>query len=166
MLKMGSEPVKTLLRARPISFAVKSRVFPKPPHLLCSISRFEIISKRVRKRKPTVPRHLPCQFFMTIQPLKALVTKFRNYWTARKTHSLTYRALDLGFRVYDEHVTKVRISIPNTRRAEHIAILGKTGTGKSSLLRFLVKQDIQAGRGFVCFDLHGDLTSFVLQTVA
>ncbi|PYT68549.1 MAG: hypothetical protein DMG41_33365 [Acidobacteria bacterium] len=52
------------------------------------------------------------------------------------------------YRVYDGQPTKARVSIPRNRRAEHIAILGKTGTGKSSLLRFFLKQDIQAGRGF------------------
>src|SRR5258708_2414601 len=101
-----------------------------------------------------------------IRLFKALVTRLRHYSAARKAHLLRYRALDLGFRVYDEQVTRVRISIPNNRRAEHIAVLGKTGTGKSSLLRFFLKQDIQAGRGFACFDLHGDLTAFVLSTLA
>jgi hypothetical protein len=101
-----------------------------------------------------------------IRLFKALTITLRNYWTARKARSQRYRPLDLGFRVYDEQETRVRISIPNNRRAEHIAILGKTGTGKSSLLRFFLKQDIQAGRGFACFDLHGDLTSFVLSVVA
>ena len=43
-----------------------------------------------------------------------------------------------------------------TRRTTHIAILGKTGSGKSSLLRSMAEQDIAAGRGFLWFDLHGD----------
>lgn len=88
------------------------------------------------------------------------------YWIARKARLRRYRDLDLGFRVYDEQATKVPISIPHKRRAEHIAILGKTGTGKSSLIRFFLKQDIQARRGFACFDLHGDLMPFVLSAVA
>src|SRR4029077_136278 len=92
-------------------------------------------------------------------------TRLRIYWTARKARSRRYRPLDLGFRVYDEQTTRIRITIPHNRRAEHIAILGKTGTGKSSLLRFCLKQDIQAGRGFACFDLHGDLSSFWLAAV-
>ena len=47
----------------------------------------------------------------------------------------------------------------------HIAVLGKTGTGKSSLLRYLAQQDIEAGRGFLYFDLHGDATQFLLRTI-
>src|SRR5260370_24526281 len=98
--------------------------------------------------------------------LKAFAAKLRNYWTARKARLRRYRDLDLGFRVYDGQATRSSITIPNNRRAEHIAVLGKTGTGKSSLLRFFLKQDIQAGRGFACFDLHGDLTPFLFSTVA
>jgi hypothetical protein len=106
------------------------------------------------------------QYFTMIRLFKVFATRLRIHWTARKARSQRYRPLDLGFRVYDEQTTRIRITIPHSRRAEHIAILGKTGTGKSSLLRFCLKQDIQAGRGFACFDLHGDLTSFVLSTVA
>jgi hypothetical protein len=97
---------------------------------------------------------------------KAFAAKLRNYWNARKARLRWYRDLDLGFRVYDGQATRSSITIPNNRRAEHIAVLGKTGTGKSSLLRFFLKQDIQAGRGLVCFDLHGDLTPFLFSTVA
>lgn len=47
----------------------------------------------------------------------------------------------------------------------HIAVLGKTGTGKSSLLRHMIAQDIEADRGFVTFDLHGDQTPFLLRVI-
>lgn len=51
-------------------------------------------------------------------------------------------------------------------RTEHLAILGKTGSGKTSLLRHLCKQDIKAGHGFAFFDLHGDTTPFLLAAIA
>ena len=92
--------------------------------------------------------------------LKKLASRFSRY------RAPLHRDLDIGLQVRDEQATLVHLAIPNNRRAEHIGILGKTGTGKSSLLRFFLKQDIEAGRGFVCFDLHGDLTAFVLATVA
>src|SRR5574337_1210757 len=47
----------------------------------------------------------------------------------------------------------------------HIAILGKTGSGKSFLLRHLAEQDIWGDRGFLYFDLHGDATPFLLGTI-
>jgi type IV secretion system coupling TraD/TrwB family protein len=73
--------------------------------------------------------------------------------------------LDLGFRVVDWHVTRRHFGVSNIRRGTHIAVLGKTGTGKSSFLRHLCVQDIEAGRGFVYFDLHGDATPFLLRAI-
>jgi hypothetical protein len=72
----------------------------------------------------------------------------------------------LGFRVVEEQVTKRRVGLSQTRRTMHLALLGKTGTGKSSLLKYLCLQDIEAGRGFVYFDLHGDATPFLLRAIA
>jgi hypothetical protein len=72
----------------------------------------------------------------------------------------------LGFRVVEEQVTNRRVGLSQTRRTMHLALLGKTGTGKSSLLKYLCLQDIEAGRGFVYFDLHGDATPFLLQAIA
>lgn len=76
------------------------------------------------------------------------------------------RGLDFGSRVLDEQRTSHRVEVPHSRRAEHIAILGKTGGGKSSLLRYLCRQDIEAGRGFIYFDLHGDGVPFLLTAIA
>lgn len=56
--------------------------------------------------------------------------------------------------------------LPHERRPEHVAVLGKTGTGKSSLLRFLCEQDVRAGRGFIFFDLHGDATPALVRLIA
>lgn len=45
---------------------------------------------------------------------------------------------------------------PEDRRA-HMYVIGKTGTGKSSLLEAMVRQDILSGNGLALFDPHGDL---------
>jgi hypothetical protein len=50
-------------------------------------------------------------------------------------------------------------------RRSHIAIVGKTGTGKSALLQNIVCQDILAGRGGALLDPHGDLIRAVLKCV-
>jgi Helicase HerA, central domain len=75
-------------------------------------------------------------------------------------------ALDIGGRVVDGEPVGTRVGIAQNRRAEHLVLLGKTGTGKSYLIRHLAEQDILAGRGFIFFDLHGDVTSFLLKTIA
>jgi hypothetical protein len=42
-------------------------------------------------------------------------------------------------------------------RRAHMYVIGKTGTGKSSLLEGMIRQDILAGNGLALFDPHGDL---------
>jgi hypothetical protein len=101
-----------------------------------------------------------------IRPFKKFAAWTRRFFTSRTFFASRHRDLDIGLQVRDEQATRTYLTIPNERRAEHIGVLGKTGTGKSSLLRFLLQQDIAAGRGFVCFDLHGDLTAFLLATIA
>ena len=41
-------------------------------------------------------------------------------------------------------------------RRQHVLLLGKTGVGKSTLQRNMLVQDIQAGRGCLFIDPHGD----------
>lgn len=50
-----------------------------------------------------------------------------------------------------------RFGIKQKDRLLHLHILGKTGTGKSTLLGSMAAQDFNAGRGFVLIDPHGDL---------
>jgi hypothetical protein len=50
-------------------------------------------------------------------------------------------------------------------RRAHMYVIGKTGTGKSTLLKTLIEQDIANGEGLALFDPHGDLVGEVLATV-
>lgn len=50
-------------------------------------------------------------------------------------------------------------------RRRHLALLGKTGMGKSTLLERLASSDIAAGRGVALIDPHGDLAEHLLSTV-
>lgn len=50
-------------------------------------------------------------------------------------------------------------------RRSHTFVLGKTGTGKSTLLQTLVSQDIRSGEGFALFDPHGDLAARIRELV-
>jgi hypothetical protein len=74
-------------------------------------------------------------------------------------------SLDLGTQVSDGEATRRHRSLSTARRTMHIAVLGKTGSGKSSQLRSFAQQDIAADRGFLYFDHHGDATAFLLRTI-
>jgi type IV secretory pathway TraG/TraD family ATPase VirD4 len=47
--------------------------------------------------------------------------------------------------------------IKDDDRFSHIYIIGKTGTGKSTLLETMAIQDLERGKGFALIDPHGDL---------
>jgi hypothetical protein len=50
-------------------------------------------------------------------------------------------------------------------RFHHIYTIGRTGTGKSTLLETLARQDIRAGRGVAVIDPHGDLVEKLARSI-
>jgi len=74
-------------------------------------------------------------------------------------------SLDLGYRVADGRPTRSRVTLTSRERMRHLVVLGKTGSGKSYLLRHMSEQDIEKNRGFIYLDLHGDATPFLLRRI-
>src|SRR3989449_1428546 len=58
-----------------------------------------------------------------------------------------------------------RFGIKRADRRAHTYIIGKTGTGKSTLIANLARQDLVHGEGFALLDPHGDLVEHVLRLV-
>jgi DNA helicase HerA-like ATPase len=58
-----------------------------------------------------------------------------------------------------------RFGIRQDDRRHHMYVIGKTGTGKSTLLATLFKQDLEQGRGVALLDPHGDLVERTLASV-
>src|ERR1051326_4400368 len=48
-------------------------------------------------------------------------------------------------------------------RLSHVYIIGKTGTGKSTLIETMALQDLRHGRGLALVDPHGDLVERIVQ---
>lgn len=69
----------------------------------------------------------------------------------------------LGTLAFRAKCTPFGIKLDDRRR--HMAIVGKTGMGKSTLLQRLIAADIEAGRGVALIDPHGDLAESVLKVV-
>jgi len=55
--------------------------------------------------------------------------------------------------------------IKSQDRFSHVHVIGKTGTGKSTLLETMALQDIKLGRGLALIDPHGDLVERVAANV-
>lgn len=58
-----------------------------------------------------------------------------------------------------------RVPLTHADRRRHVYIIGKSGTGKSTMLLNLMLADLEAGRGFALLDPHGDLAQMVADAV-
>jgi len=98
--------------------------------------------------------------------IEQLIARAWNLAAGGRQRPVTSVGLALGHPILDGQLTRMVTTIPHLKRTEHIAILGKTGTGKSSLLRYMASQDIRNDRGFIYFDLHGDTTAYLIGLAA
>jgi hypothetical protein len=71
--------------------------------------------------------------------------------------------VELGRRVIRGYETP--FGIFGTDRRRHVYTIGKTGVGKSTLLRNMIVQDIEAGCGVGLIDPHGDLAEEILDLI-
>ena len=65
----------------------------------------------------------------------------------------------------DFHDSHQRFGIRDEDRFSHIYVIGKTGTGKSTLLEMMAVQDIARGKGVAVVDPHGDLADRVASQI-
>ena len=68
--------------------------------------------------------------------------------------------LILGKNNFRGQKTLVRLTKEDRRR--HLYVIGQTGTGKSSQIKELVRQDIESGHGIGVIDPHGELIDDIL----
>lgn len=66
---------------------------------------------------------------------------------------------------FERYGERFPLVLSDADRRQHLYVVGKTGTGKSTLLRNLLLQDIEAGRGCALLDPHGDLSVDLLEHV-
>jgi type IV secretory pathway TraG/TraD family ATPase VirD4 len=57
------------------------------------------------------------------------------------------------------------VALPPEDRRRHVYLIGQTGTGKTTLLRNLILQDIDEGRGVGFIDPHGDVAEELLDCI-
>lgn len=57
------------------------------------------------------------------------------------------------------------VTLPEEVRDRHVYVVGKSGTGKSTLIEAIARRDIEAGHGVAVIDPHGDLVHHLLETM-
>lgn len=85
-------------------------------------------------------------------------------WITSKTShppvDLPKEGLLIGKNVYRGEEVEVRVKEEDRRR--HMYLIGQTGTGKSSLMKKMIQEDLQAGHGLALLDPNGDFAVEVL----
>lgn len=64
-----------------------------------------------------------------------------------------------------KHNDNAVVAIPGAVRLKHLALFGKTGVGKTTLLRNMCYADLLNGSGFTVIDPHGSLVADLLQSI-
>lgn len=75
------------------------------------------------------------------------------------SHSITY----IG--VTNFRSSNIRFGIKDKDRLAHIFCIGKTGVGKSTLLKRMAMSDIENGKGIAVIDPHGDVAEDLLKNI-
>lgn len=99
-------------------------------------------------------------------PLPTTETPKINWLLSRKAlppSNLPTEGILLGHSEYRGRLYDVRCKQEDRRR--HMYIIGKSGTGKTELMKAMVQQDIMEGRGVCVIDPHGDFADDALQFV-
>ncbi len=89
--------------------------------------------------------------------------KYLKTQVAEPPANLPAEGIVLGANAFRGQETLVRITDEDRRR--HLYIIGQTGTGKSSLMKRMVAQDIERGAGVCLVDPHGEFADYALSLV-
>src|SRR5258706_16338673 len=73
--------------------------------------------------------------------------------------------LDVVFGVNSYGGENTKIGLTDDERSRHVYLIGQTGSGKSTVMFHMAKDDIQNGRGVAVVDPHGDLIEDLLTIV-
>ncbi|MEK7664925.1 MAG: type IV secretion system DNA-binding domain-containing protein [Patescibacteria group bacterium] len=70
----------------------------------------------------------------------------------------------IGKAVFRDEEKKIYFATRDDRR-RHFYIIGQTGTGKTGLLKEMIRQDIESGEGVAVVDPHGELVEYTLSCI-
>lgn len=69
----------------------------------------------------------------------------------------------VGVNQYGGELSPIGLTLE--QRQKHMYVIGKTGTGKTTLLTSSIYQDMQSGKGLAVFDPHGDMIQELLKII-
>ncbi len=73
--------------------------------------------------------------------------------------------LDVVIGMNKHHGTETPIGLTEAERERHMFVVGGTGSGKTTMLKYQLVQDIRNGKGLAVIDPHGDLAEELLEYI-
>ena len=93
--------------------------------------------------------------FPNIKYNKVQNIKWQNFKIAPAPKNIPEEGLFLGYNT--DRGERKRIYMKNDDRFRHFYVIGQTGTGKSSIIQIMARQDFNNGNGICVVDPHGSL---------
>ena len=63
------------------------------------------------------------------------------------------------------HGIETTIGLSEKERERHLYIIGGTGNGKTTILQYMIEQDMKSGKGLAVIDPHGDMAETILRHI-
>ena len=88
---------------------------------------------------------------------------WQNFKVAPAPSNIPTEGILIGHNIYRGEKREIRMK--NEDRFRHFYIIGQTGTGKSSSLQVLIRQDLKAGKGIAVVDPNGSLIEDIMSFI-
>ncbi|MEQ1849712.1 MAG: type IV secretion system DNA-binding domain-containing protein [Candidatus Peribacteraceae bacterium] len=98
--------------------------------------------------------------FPSIKYNKIQSIKWQNFKLSPAPNGMPEEGLFLGHNTFRGE--KQKVFMKNEDRFRHFYIIGQTGTGKSSIIQLMARQDFNQGKGLCIIDPHGSLIEDLL----
>ena len=85
---------------------------------------------------------------------------WQNFKIAASPPNIPTEGILLGYNIYRGEKKEIRMKRED--RFRHFYVIGQTGTGKSSILQVMIRQDLKNGDGICVVDPHGSLIEDIL----
>ncbi|MDD3301938.1 MAG: type IV secretion system DNA-binding domain-containing protein [Candidatus Gracilibacteria bacterium] len=86
--------------------------------------------------------------------------KWQNFKIVKAPSNIPKEGLLLGYNIHRGSKKEIRVKTED--RFRHFYVIGQTGTGKSSIIQVMARQDLRNGNGLAVMDPHGDLAKDLL----
>ncbi|MEO5949873.1 MAG: type IV secretion system DNA-binding domain-containing protein [Candidatus Saccharimonadales bacterium] len=73
--------------------------------------------------------------------------------------------LDVLIGTNNHHGSRTPIGMTRAERERHMYIIGGTGNGKTTMIQYMIMQDIENGKGLAIIDPHGDMAKEVASRI-